>query len=310
MVTPSTSPKIRYDLKLVTPEMSQEFLARSSNNPRRLSQRHMEVIASDFERDEFHWIGTTLLFDREGHLVDGAHRCTAAVQTGRSFWAFLVYDIDNAAIAIVDNNQRSRRLAHVLAKQRGLNPSMGRLVESCARQARAYCFNGSTALIKRGMRVGQRPQSVMELQHFVDDNPNIFEHVAKIREMPQKIVPQATLAVIYYLTSEFVNEEKAAKFAEGVDSGANLIKGSPILKLRERLASPRSAEKGHRLEELPYEVRTALTLKAWKLFNRGVLGKRLIYQPTKEGFPEIDGMPSKEEVAEMFNVDLGEGDQE
>lgn len=96
----------------VTPRMAAEWLATSEGNPRWKSKTkivdnmRVEAMANDILRGQWNPRGNGIVFNAEGHLVDGHHRLSAIVKAGRVVECIVVRGVTELGEAHIDDNRR------------------------------------------------------------------------------------------------------------------------------------------------------------------------------------------------------------
>jgi hypothetical protein len=104
--------KVECEIVEVTPELAKQFLAKMAKN-RRLKARHVQTLAREMKRGAWRFNGEPLIFDENGSMIDGQHRCQACVQGGFSFPALIIRGVPSPAFDTLDGGSK-RTAADVL----------------------------------------------------------------------------------------------------------------------------------------------------------------------------------------------------
>lgn len=91
-------------VKTITPADAQCFLATSRGN-RTISRQTVEAMARDMERGAWALNGESIVFDNDGHLVEGHHRLNAVIKANVPVTMSLIY---NAPDTWIYDNTRPR----------------------------------------------------------------------------------------------------------------------------------------------------------------------------------------------------------
>jgi hypothetical protein len=222
------------------------------------------------------WVlnGQTVKLGQHGRLLDGQHRCAAAIKAGRGFDAVVVEGLDDTVFDTFDLGMR-RSVGEILQDRQEINTST---LAAVLRQV---------WLIKHGM-LQQRTVSptVAELLDLLDAHPNIRESVRLSYKIRDVVAPGLACALHFFFAQ--VHKSKADQFVARLGDGANLSETSPILRLRERLNRDRASRK----REMSDAEKAALIIKAWNAYRTGRELTTLKWQnagPKKEAFPQIEG---------------------
>jgi hypothetical protein len=142
--------------------------------------------------------------------------------------------------------------------------------------------------------------SVSELLGHLEENPDIRSSVRWSHRIRDVIAPSIGCALHYHFCKS--SPERADQFFERLADGASLERGSPVLRLRDKLFQDRSSRK--RAMSDPEKI--ALTIKAWNIFWTGTKIESLKWQnsgPRKEPFPQINGSQKSARGATNVSAD-------
>jgi hypothetical protein len=259
-------------VEVITPEVAKEWLDKNTNN-RPISQGRVELYAEDMRNGR--WTGEngqTIVFSSTGELMDGQHRLSAIVASGKSQRMLVVRDVRKAAFDTIDNG-RARTPGDILALE-GIKNST--LVASIARSAYLYIAGYS-----------QRSSSVsrIELTDFVTANPYIIEVAAKLKHHKVKFWNAAIGAVIFLGNMDGKYSTNVSHFLEGLSTGTNLNKNDARYALREWEINQRT----HKGKIVRQEAAFAAAARAWNAWvtNRDLVAIKSINNSDRKNLPII-----------------------
>ena len=90
----------------ITPELAKHLLATTNHDNRPLKPAHVKMLSTALKNDEWMLNGETIAFSKSGRLLDGQHRLTACVNTGKAFQTVIIKGIeDEAAFGTIDTGK-------------------------------------------------------------------------------------------------------------------------------------------------------------------------------------------------------------
>lgn len=90
----------------ITPELAKHLLATTNHDNRPLKPAHVKMLSTALKNDEWMLNGETIAFSKSGRLLDGQHRLTACVNTGKAFQTVIIKGIeDEAAFGKIDTGK-------------------------------------------------------------------------------------------------------------------------------------------------------------------------------------------------------------
>ncbi|WP_257264502.1 ParB/RepB/Spo0J family partition protein [Endozoicomonas sp. ONNA2] len=91
---------------LMTPEMAENILEERNGRNRKISKELVRRISRDIKNDRWIFNGQPIIFDDEGHLIDGQHRLTAIARSGKAVETLVVSGIeDKKAFHTIDHGK-------------------------------------------------------------------------------------------------------------------------------------------------------------------------------------------------------------
>lgn len=154
---------------LISPDIAAKWLKTSNGNPRWPSgnrivdKSRVKIIAEDIKNGRWVPSNNSIAFDSNGNLVDGHHRLSAIVLSGKSVLSIVVRGIEDEALLHVDEN-RSRSIS----QRTGID---SRTVGA---------INCHFCMLRHSIAV--RSESSETINNFAKSHPSIF----KARELSRK----------------------------------------------------------------------------------------------------------------------------
>ena len=173
--------------------------------------------------------GQTIKISKSGRLLDGQHRCAAAIKSGREFDAIVVEGLDEDVFDTFDLGAK-RAIADILIDRREQNTS------TLAATLRQLWLLNNGLLQHRAVT-----STVSELLDTLETHPGTRESVRLSGRIRDIIAPSIGCA-LHYLFSQ-VNSSKADEFVHRLGDGLHLDDmNHPIWKLRKRLGDDRASK--------------------------------------------------------------------
>lgn len=270
-------PEPRTGLFIITPEIAALWLERNKENRSRRT-RYADSLADDIRNGEWEVNGETIKFDWNGYCLDGQHRLTACVESGKPIVSYVVTGLDPKSRPTVDIGEK-RSPADFLQADGHINT---KLLQATAGYEIQY-RTGSVSTVKR------KPK---EVQRLVDENPDLVETVNDIAQRYWRngsaVVPQSLIAWLYWHAKK-QDPELADKFVDGVMYGESLYRGNPIQAYREKMLRLKMMRRTlNPIERLAYGI------LAWTKFRDGVHTERLMWGRRTKGRRARAELPSIE----------------
>lgn len=269
-----TSPSgVIYSFEFVTPEAAEVMLTHNVNN-RSIRKSSVEAYCRDIKAGDWQENGDSICFDTAGNLIDGQHRLSAIVAAAVGVWALVVRGLPTNAQDTMDDG-----------KKRTMADTFG--FHGVANNSTAAAVTRRVLLWQNGNRhnsgSNHMPTKSEQLEAWRTD-PLLRSAVEATINIGKKAgLPPSIVGLSWWLFSQ-ISVEDCATFWYGMSTGANLEPGSPILILRERIATEVA-----RPGRIPETQLLAWVVKGWNLWRQGkVLSERYRgfgLQPL-ERFPE------------------------
>ncbi|MFN6980561.1 MAG: hypothetical protein ACK4NU_01400 [Brevundimonas sp.] len=272
---PATSPSkelrnLAVKVEIITPSRARDILERNDRN-RSIASAVVEKYARDMKSGAWALNGQTIKIGESGRLLDGQHRCAAAVQANVSFPAIVVEGLDDDVFDTFDLGQR-RSISAILKDRNESNTA------NLAAALRHVWLIENNLITLRNVA-----PTVSELLDTLERNPEIRESIkliTKVRDVT------SSMALALHMFFHRIDAEKANEFMERLGDGVMLDATSPILRLREILL----ADKANQKRRLSETEKAAMMIKAWNFHIRDQPVKNLKWQNSgdrREPFPRI-----------------------
>lgn len=257
-------------VELITPQVAERlFNGREPN--RKVVTRVVEKYARDMQSGQWGLNGQTIKISKTGRLLDGQHRCAAAVKTGKPFSAIVVRGLPDEVFDTLDSGM-PRSLGEVLAS-RGEKSTCS--LAATLQKYWLYEHEMPTLHTLRG--------SHAELLGVLSRHPELRRSVQFCLNRLRDVIPGAIGAATHYLASQ-VDVSMADRFATSLGDGIELKRFSPILQLRELMRRNRANKKA----PLTEVEKWALTIKALNAFFEDRQIRLLVWRHNiNEAFPRI-----------------------
>jgi len=245
----------KVSVELIGTKEADAYLKKNLGN-RKPSKITVDRYVNAMNNDAWFMNGETIKFGKSGELLDGQHRLMAVLKSGRPQEMLVVRDIDDSAFHTIDNG-KTRNGNDIL--------SIFGCVENTNMVNAAVRTN--TAL-RRGVSTTALDGSDVRMDHFellrsyqaMPDVDDVIKMAAQWKGV-RKLIGYSSLATCYYLFYK-ISPEQCHLFFKGLESGADLPSGSPILLLRNKIMNLRSDGSRVRSTEI-----IRLTIAAWNAYR-------------------------------------------
>lgn len=268
-IKPKGWEKVASSVEWISLDMCREFLNLNTKN-RRVSHTHVNELAGDIANANFVLNGDALRFDITGKMIDGQHRCLAALKAGVGFWSIVVRGLPEEAFSTIDTGTKLRGARTVMELEGELDTHI--LVPTLY-LVHNYLYSGNF----------KGKVTVAEHKLLLTSFPVLREISAKLRGKKVVSVPVGLVGFLWFCGLQ-VDQAKTDKFIEQLVTSVGLEYNSPALLLRNILLK----KPGSRGYDKPYTV--AVGIKALN----AVLEDRKIYKLQfrfNETMPEVIGFP-------------------
>lgn len=244
----------------LTPELAQRLLEYNTKN-RPMRHRYVAKLAGAMRRGEWRLNGETIVMSFQGRLMQGQHRCAAVVASGVTIRVVLVTGVEDDVFPTYDCGI-GRTTGDVLDVE---GVSNSNTIAAVTRTLHIYRASGSPY---HG-NPDHQPTRAQQMD-LLGANPAIHESARWVKSskwVKTNIAP--SLAGFCHFVFTGADSDAANSFFQGLETGAGLDAGSPILLLRDRLSL--KSDKGG----MTPLYKAALIFKAFKLHRDGATVKTL-----------------------------------
>lgn len=261
----------------ITPELAKEILSNHNQGNRPLKKDHVKLLTNALKNGEWMLNGETIAFSSSGRLLDGQHRLTACVNSGRSFRTVVIRGIDDeAAFGTIDIG-KPRNVSDVMNFQ-GLPKAP--LFSAITKQHKAWIETEDKTKFNLDRRQYTERSIALHGKQYVSTILPAFEVTRKLGRK------SAAIGFAALLILETATDDGEEFFAE-LESIWN----------EECLPDPRSPsfilynwliEEEHIFRPNKMTMLAALTIKAFNTYVTKEPIKKLFWKPT-DGFPTVEG---------------------
>ena len=273
---------MNYVTENITPAKAQEYLQTSEGN-RPISKPTVHSYADTMKKGGWLLNGMCIIFNTDGHLIDGHHRLLAVIEAGIPVRFDVCRGISSDAFTTYDCGLH-RTIGQLLAMQGTKNYNLvGSIVTANAMLIKRGRLYQKTS---RGSHKGSGKQTNAEKYELYRKDPEGFDAAGVvIRRLLCRcriMVGSWAGGIYYYLThTGGYSEAEVLPFFDALFSvDSSDIEVADML----RKAITKASLSGRSLQP---EILWALTAKAWNYYIDGVTPKILRYQMNQEELPTL-----------------------
>lgn len=259
--------------ELITPQIAEELLKNNAEN-RPFKMPWAITLADAMTKGEWHEdTGEALKIAEDGTLIDGQHRLTAVIISGKQLRFAVMRNAKKEIFKVIDS---------------GIKRTGGDALATCGVKNASWI----SAIIKSYNAIKkQRSQdtrqsgglSNSQVLSMYFPNERLWQEIFKKAQMYyndfSKIINGSTIGGLYAVFHE-ISPSDAEAFFDGLCKGVALTESDAVFVLRQRLMNDKMS-KGR----LPQQYKLALMIKAWNLFRAGKPAKILKWNSIDEEFP-------------------------
>lgn len=216
---------IKYEI--ITPSTAKKYLEKNVGNYRKLDKSRVSCYAEEMTNGTWQDNGETIKFSKEGRLLDGQHRLSAIVRSGRCVGMYVVRDVA-ANVNVIDVGKP--RTPEQIAKAEGLEGP-------CADTQATACFSA----IVRGQLTNSRGVNPKgRILNYAKAHSKEFNYMAECGVMRRKALTRFAPVVLAFwcLFLNGICVWELSEFANVVNTGfpaAVRSDSSPAIVLRNML---------------------------------------------------------------------------
>lgn len=168
----------------VTPELAKKWLTLSFGN-RPFRRANYDRLVNIIQNDHFEPMVNSIKFSNTGKLIDGHHRLRAIIDSNKSVFCKIEYDLPEHLAYVIDTNAEARSardILHIDLIRNGLKTSVASAMSRVAKS-----FIDSENSISAGVpftQYGLRRITVQEIQEYC--NSHLNEITDAIKLLPKK----------------------------------------------------------------------------------------------------------------------------
>ncbi len=246
---------------------------------RPIRQRWVDYLARQMAKGMWQDNGEPLIFDVEGHMLDGQHRLSAVVKSGVTITFDVRRGVATEAFTTID--QAASRTPGVVLGMSGVTHS--HTVAAVCRMIFNWEHSGSALQSDR--------VSPDEILAVLEEHKEPVETAAIVAVAVRNTIPMdGSLAGFCHWLFAKASRPKCDSFFETLRDGTGAERGNPALALRNRLF--REAM-GATRKRLPKKAALALVVRAWNYHHKGDPVTKLGLKPNAEGgftVPPVRGL--------------------
>ena len=267
---------MKTELRIITPEIAGEMLKRNVSN-RKLTTTHVMNLASEMKKGNWMFDGQPIRFSENGGLLDGQHRLNAVAESGLSQEFLILTGIDPAAFKVMDSG-RIRTSSDIFSIE-GIPNSI--VAAACTKLVLTH-LSGNNALTNgAGTSTKFSNTSLLE---FYNKTPNLKKWISEASSRSKffnKVLSPTEISALSFLMGE-KNVIQSELFWDSVCNGLGLVKGSPIIALRNKLINDKLS-----LTSFTATYKKALIVKAWNYYRLNKSITYLNFNDELESYPTI-----------------------
>ncbi len=276
-------PQVSVSVERITPETAKKMLATNVKN-RKIKSVPLSTLEESMSGDEWSLNGESIIFDINGNLLDGQHRLTSCVKTGKTIDAVIVRGVQGDTQDTIDSGTR-RHLADYIKMDGYKNytdvSTIGKILMRKADMGITTSLFDNNAT-KRSIKAQRR---FIHEQH--DDRIEPLIQPIRLVTNRYKGVPIQLLGALFDEFRKSGDENFNEFVAQLAGKSAACM---PVRLLQQKFVENAADMRSHGRGVFKHSVLAAYIIKTWNAYMRGDEMKRLTFTPggkNPERFPEI-----------------------
>lgn len=240
----------------VTPAIAKDWLENKNYGDNRpISKSRCEFYARQMETGRWKRNAEPIIFDVEDKLLNGQHRLTAIVMSGKAQDMVVLRGVATDTFTTMD--QGYTRSGGQILRMKGLRHASTRA---------AICRAMYVWEVNDGSLTGiSRKVSPDELLLVQECYPDEVDAAVEYTEPVRKVIPMSCGMIgLGHILVKRARPRKADEFLEILSTGLTTKKYHPALTLRNRLIQDKMRDKS-----LPPEAQFAMFVRAWNAYEQG-----------------------------------------
>jgi hypothetical protein len=262
----------------ITPELAKEILETLNERNRPLKKAYVKMLTSSLKNDEWMLNGESIAFSESGKLLDGQHRLTACINSGKSFRTIVIKGIeDEAAFGTIDIG-KPRSVTDLMDLQ-GLPKAP--LFSAIAKQHKAWVEADTLQKSKFTLSARQYTERSVAL-HGKKHESTIFPAFEATQKLGRKSAAIGFAALLILDTAMDDGEEFFAELESIWKDECSPDPHTPSFVLKDSITNEE-----HIFRPAKMTLLAALTIKAFNAHVKKESIKKLFWSPS-EGFPLVE----------------------
>ena len=268
---------VRTEVIVITPDYARHILENYNPKNRALKEKHVDNLVLEMKNKEWMLNGQTIIFSKNGTLLDGQHRLSACVRSGCSFETVVSYNVEESVFNKIDGLSKPRTTADVLSIENIPNYNIVAAIAKIILKWE-YLEDDEKHLVLTCTRFNKSDVTEFCLKR------NDFNNSAEMALQCRKLCEPSLFGACHYICSS-INQFQANLFFKSICDLNLAIELPQALYLRDKLLTIRSEQRTLSFKKI--EI-IALIIKSWNAYREGREYKRLSWKlnsETNEKFP-------------------------
>ena len=275
----ATAPADQARIYTISPALAEHILKYRNGSNRRPSSVKVAEYVEAMSKKRWPVTGASIVFSKDGFLMDGQHRLLAVVQAKMPLTTFVVFNIDHGAFAMIDiGRRRSNVDAFTIGriKEPGVTSKACRwvLIHSGDPTDRGRTYTNDELFSFYNREINK--ELMLECVMLAIDVEHTTKQLATGKT--RNYVPAGALAALFYLFAEKNKKHMLAFAKEMINHHGH---GRAVVKnIKDRIDN-----NAGRIHEV---VRNALIVQAWNAYRSGFGPRKALFTWTlSDEFPAI-----------------------
>lgn len=272
--------KLTHEIIDITPALAKKWLEESSFDNRNIRKANLEKIIADIDSGLWVFDGNPIRFNQKGDVLDGQHRLTAVIRTGKTIKSLVIRGIADRAKMTIDvgAGRKTSDILHFNGVSNSIPLAVaGRLMVGYVNHGGDLSEFAKTK-VAGGISAQKICNTIEENQDLIDSHNYVCN-----KRNSNKMLGRGVSSFLHCILSRTEYGYMADEFFDRLDDGIGLEDGSPIAALRSVLMLGIKTGGNSRVVSA---IKCALVIKAWNLYvkDRNV---KYIRWSLKEPFPAL-----------------------
>lgn len=272
MTTTTTHPYDQFScsVETITPAMAEVYLKDVGDNPRTPRPIIVSKYARDISSGDWHLGAGFVAFNTRGSLVQGQHTCLAVVESGQAIRMVVYRNVTDAAVKAMDQHLKRTAGQILRGEIKNSYSTVAALNVAWRWEAGRILYSDTPTIDESLMWLAAHPgfEDAVTLALPLANRPLAFK---------------VSVAGAFVYVGSVLYPDAIEDFVDALHTGEGLVRGNPILTVRDVLLKQASA---------PHNTtgtrQLALVIKAWNAWVRGD-DLKLVKWLKGESFPVMVG---------------------